>query len=99
MENFKNSQGPTYTILLLGLASGKKWQFVIDPSDAILKLSLMEYLIKNQIPVASSCFGEGVCQKCQTADGILSCQLSLKNIMQRLRKQKKYEFMVKFSYL
>lgn len=42
--------------------------------------SLMEILRSNNIPIASSCYGEGVCKKCiikVNDDEILSCQTNL----------------------
>ncbi len=33
--------------------------------DAASGENLMDFLIKNQIPVASSCLGEGICSMCR----------------------------------
>lgn len=48
-----------------------------------LNNTLMNFLLKKGIPVASSCSGEGRCQKCILKwgpDFILSCQKSLAEI-------------------
>ena len=61
---------------LIGLASSKEYQF--DVSDS--KQSLMDLLINNGYPVASSCNGEGICKKCFILDKqdveLISCQIS-----------------------
>lgn len=46
----------------------------VDPS-----LSLMDFLRSHDIPVASSCYGEGVCRKCLVNTDIVSCQITLIN--------------------
>ena len=40
--------------------------------------SLLDLLRELSIPVASSCFGEGICKKCMINDNIISCQISEK---------------------
>ena len=65
-----------HTITVKGLASGK----IIDTytfTHAEQDLSIMAFLHKNGIPIASSCLGEGVCRKCVVNQTILSCQISL----------------------
>lgn len=48
--------------------------------------NLMRTLLANDIPVASSCDGEGICHKCglvvtsnQSSEEILSCQFKIMN--------------------
>jgi len=38
---------------------------------------LLFFLLRHGLPIASSCAGDGVCRKCQTSEGKLSCQLTL----------------------
>ena len=42
---------------------------------------LMNYLINNNITVASSCKGEGKCRKCLINNDVLSCQISILNFV------------------
>lgn len=65
-----------------------------DPSD--YELSLMDYLLEAGIPVASSCSGAGICQKCKVFinnDPLLSCELKIKDFAD------KEEITLEFSYL
>jgi len=43
--------------------------------------SLLELLRLNSIPIASSCYGEGICKKCVINDGIISCQIFVKDFI------------------
>lgn len=43
--------------------------------------SLMFILLLNKITIASSCNGEGKCQKCLVNNNVLSCQISLNNFI------------------
>ncbi len=69
-------------LIIFGEASHKiVKKFNINHNE--LNKSLMDFLLKNGIPVASSCSGEGRCQKCIVQWGpetILSCQKSLAEI-------------------
>ncbi len=45
----------------------------------------MEYLRRENIPVASSCYGEGICKKCVVKLGDveeLSCLISVKKLLE-----------------
>ena len=70
------------SLVIYGRASQKEIKkIIITPNDS--KLNLMEFLVANGIPVASSCNAEGVCLKCiLTINGeeILSCQYSMADI-------------------
>lgn len=62
--------------IVKGKASGKIVKTLeISPDD--FELNLMDFLLLNSIPVASSCAGVGICKKCTTASGLLSCSLAL----------------------
>ncbi len=83
-------------LLIYGLASGKLLK-VIEIQPQQLKETLMSVLQKNNIPVASSCGGDGVCKKCQVIiadDVVISCQILLKNLFET-----ESSYMLKFSYL
>ncbi len=92
---------------VVGGASGRTLLDIqIDESQTqILKAPLMDYLRSKGIPVASACFGEGVCQKCviginaatnvQSRE-ILSCQYSLEALAQELRQR---SFTLRLGYL
>lgn len=70
------------SLVIYGRASQKEIKkIVITQSD--LQLNLMELLLANGIPVASSCNGDGVCLKCiLTVNGekVLSCQCDVADI-------------------
>ena len=61
-------------IRVVGLASGKVLgEFLIhDPHE-----KLLFFLLRHNLPIASSCAGEGVCRKCLVSDDILSCQITV----------------------
>ena len=66
---------------ILGKASGKTvkiWRF-LDESQ-IPNLSVLEFLRKEKVPMASSCFGEGICQKCVFNNDQLGCQIQLRDL-------------------
>lgn len=44
-------------------------------------LDLMTFLRNNNIPIASSCYGEGVCNKCIINETLLTCQISVKDYL------------------
>ena len=71
------------TLLVYGRASQKEIK-TIQLNSNNLNLNLMELLINNEIPVASSCNGEGACMKCiLTVNGekVLSCQVDVLDIL------------------
>lgn len=63
------------TIHVVGLASGK----IVAKLEVIKTFqgTLMDFLMKNRIPIASSCAGAGTCKKCIINGVQLSCQISL----------------------
>ncbi len=67
-----------WKIVLKGVASNKKWQF--DACESEMKMNLLEFLESKQIPIASSCRGEGVCKKCIFNGCHLACQVSVEEI-------------------
>lgn len=73
-----NSPDPTITVF--GKASNQEVARLVVTSSE-LDLTLMDFLRAHGIPVASSCYGEGVCRKCvvfvQDKEH-LSCLLTVK---------------------
>lgn len=71
------------TIKVLGGASGKLVK-ELSVDEESLELTLMEFLRNHQVPVASSCYGEGVCRKCTVQSGVtefLSCMMTTKQFL------------------
>lgn len=64
-------------IRLKGLASGQEWELKVQSQDE----SLLDFLKSKNIPIASSCNGEGVCKKCMIQNEILTCQISIKEFI------------------
>jgi Na+-transporting NADH:ubiquinone oxidoreductase subunit NqrF len=64
-----------------GLAS--KTSRLIEFSDADLETDLLTLLRSRGVTVASSCDGEGVCKKCNIQNGWLTCELTLKDFLER----------------
>lgn len=68
-------------LTLKGLASGKTI-FVNVITENESKMSLLQYLESQNIPIASSCMGKGECLKCITSQGVATCQITVKEFME-----------------
>ena len=68
-------------ITIYGQASGKSIFLKYDSED--LSMTLLEFLTKNGITIASSCNGQGVCKKCLIQNDWLTCELTLQEFMGR----------------
>lgn len=68
-------------IKIIGLASQTTKE--LHPSSHELSENLLKWLRKNEITIASSCDGEGVCKKCTIQNDWLSCKLTLKEFFER----------------
>lgn len=68
------------TIKVIGLASQKTVKEL--EVQTFNNISLMDFLMRFKIPIASSCGGAGTCKKCVVNTDLLSCQISLKDFMQ-----------------
>jgi ferredoxin len=69
-------------LVIYGRASQKEIKTIVLTANDF-QLNLMELLLDNGIPVASSCNGDGVCLKCiLTVNGekVLSCQCNVSDI-------------------
>ncbi len=62
-------------ISLYGKASKREYTLAVKTED--LALTVLEFLQKNQFPIASSCSGEGVCKKCIINQDTLSCLVTV----------------------
>ncbi len=83
-------------LIVYGEASGKIIK-QIDVSYRDFESTLMDLLQKNGIPVASSCGGDGICQKCAVTmnyQKMLSCQKVMRDIFMAVDEQT-----LSFSYL
>ncbi|MBC7430023.1 MAG: 2Fe-2S iron-sulfur cluster binding domain-containing protein [Bacteriovorax sp.] len=83
-------------LIIYGEASKKEIK-QIDVTYRDFEMTLMNFLLKNNIPVASSCGGDGICQKCTVTlhyQKILSCQRTIRELFADLDSQ-----ILSFSYL
>lgn len=81
-------------IIIKGTASQKiLLQTTLDQN--LEATNLMNFLRENNIPIASSCNGEGVCKKCIVNTNILSCQTTIK----QLRKDESTSTIIEIAYL
>jgi Na+-transporting NADH:ubiquinone oxidoreductase subunit NqrF len=67
-------------VTIVGMASGKRQHLQVPTSD--LKENLLKWLRTQNITIASSCDGEGVCKKCVIQNDWLTCQLTLEEFLQ-----------------
>ena len=51
-----------------------------------LNMSVLEFLRSHSIPIASSCDGEGICKKCKINGLILSCEITVDEIIKNSLK-------------
>ena len=70
-------------IIIFGLASNKIIKKIVIPNKLSEKISLMDFLISNNITIASSCGGDGACKRCVVNNNLLSCQISLSEFIRQ----------------
>lgn len=90
---------PSYLLKIQGQASQKLVkQFNLDSLEMTESQGLMGWLRKQSIPVASSCYGDGVCKRCkiilEDQSELLSCMTTLKELF-----RDKNEITIYISYL
>lgn len=68
-----------YQIKIWGEAS-QTTVSTLEITDKDLDKDLMLFLRNANIPLASSCFGEGVCNKCVVNGHILACQTIMRSL-------------------
>lgn len=74
-----------HKVSIQGLASSTLVK-TLEIRSEDLELTLMEYLRRENIPIASSCYGEGICKKCVIKLGEieeLSCLISVKKLLEK----------------
>ena len=71
-----------HQIKIWGRASQKEVKDLTIPDT---QQDLMSFLRSQNIPVASSCDGEGVFKKCVINDEILSCQITCQQVIAQLK--------------
>jgi Na+-transporting NADH:ubiquinone oxidoreductase subunit NqrF len=69
------------SVTLVGLASGRENSLEFTSEE--LNRDLLSWLRSKGITIASSCDGEGVCKKCNIQNGWLTCELTLKEFLER----------------
>jgi hypothetical protein len=79
------------SVAIKGRASGKTTHYEVQPED-LNKLTLEFFFLKD-VPIAFACFGKGVCKKCVMSCGDLSCQITIKELIDG------YEGICEFDYL
>lgn len=70
-------------LILYGQASGKVLKTIDLQLDEINEDTLLQFLMNQKIPVASSCLGEGICKKCVVTNRdkkLLACTFSLSEL-------------------
>ena len=66
-------------IKLIGKASNKVK--LLDINQRELDMSLLEFLVSKEIPIASSCSGRQSCRKCVFNEGLFSCSYTLRELL------------------
>ena len=69
------------TLKIFGQASQKIIKEIRINTKIIDNLSLMEFLVQNNLTIASSCGGVGACSRCIINNNILSCQITIKEFI------------------
>lgn len=75
-----------------GLASGRSTFLNFKENEK--NENMLQWLRKNNVTIASSCDGEGVCKKCKIQNDWLTCELSVEEFLKR-----QPDGMIKVSYL
>lgn len=68
-------------IEIKGLASGQS--LFINFNEEDLQQNLLIFLRSKGVTIASSCDGNGVCRKCMIQNDWLTCEMTLKEFLQR----------------
>ena len=87
-------------LIINGLASRTVFREVpINEDD--LNLDCLKYLRKNNVPIASACFGEGVCKKCLVdcyGNEVFACKITISEII-CIAEEKGNSPIISISYL
>ncbi len=71
-------------LIIRGGSSQKEKIIVLEENDG--PKNLMLFLASKEIPIAASCRGQGICEKCIVSDKVLSCSLSVKDYLEQYGK-------------
>ena len=82
------------TLNIFGLASNKLVKTIKLPTPIDKNITLMDFLLQNNITIASSCNGEGTCHKCIVNNHLISCQMTLEMYLLTFS-----DTMIRISYL
>lgn len=80
-----------YTLTVIGEASQKiVAEFHLTELEHATPQGLMGWLRQQKVPIASSCYGDGVCRRCKITDQdkgeILSCLTTLEELFNKRDK-------------
>jgi Na+-transporting NADH:ubiquinone oxidoreductase subunit NqrF len=75
-------------VTLIGMASGKI--FLLEYSIHDLEKTLLNFLVEKEVTIASSCSGHGICKKCTIQKDWLTCEMTLKQFLERQADRKIY---------
>jgi ferredoxin len=70
-----------HSLKLHGKASGK--ESIIEVLEQDLQKTMLEFLTEKSFPIASSCRGEGACQRCMINDDQLSCFITVEQFLKQ----------------
>jgi hypothetical protein len=79
------------SVAIKGRASGKTTHYEVSPKE--LNQLVLEFFFLRDAPIAFSCFGKGVCKKCNMSCGELSCQITIEELIDG------YNGVCEFDYL
>lgn len=68
-------------IIIRGLASGTERKIPLSENE--VSENLLNWLRKNEVLMASSCSGKGVCKKCVIQNDWVTCELTVKEFLDR----------------
>ncbi len=68
-------------VTLIGVASGTSFHLEYSIDD--LEKKLLNFLLEKEVTIASSCSGHGICKKCTIQDDWLTCEMTLKEFLER----------------
>ena len=98
-DRLKNPFVPVM-LVVFGLASEKVFK-KIPVTEQDLEKTALDFLREHSVPVASSCFGEGVCKKCVLefqGSRIFACSMKISEIM-KAAEQKGEIAMISIGYI
>jgi len=75
-------------LIIRGKASGRVVAQINVP-EGDKKLTLLKIMQSADIPIASSCQGQGVCQKCIINQELMSCQITMQELLHELYPNQK----------